>query len=238
MRDWLTSLRESSWDRGQQAFGELVFLRRILQPGDAWTAEQLGAFIDATATPDGMNERVGIAFAAVNLWNDRRYCGVATDALVGLCACSEAPVLQSIADLFRLNDPLPADSSGRRLLDAMIGHSVMRLPLGRTFVLRTLTTLVHTEPGRVSQLSGDIVEGWAARLISNAARHRFDMDELIDIAVTLQRCNPPYRAQGLDLFERLLAFEAYGVEEALVELDGRLARSAPQRSRRRRRSAT
>ena len=59
------------------------------------------------------------------------------------------------------------------------------------------------------------------------------MDELIDVAVTLQRCDPPYRTQGLDLFERLLALEAYGVENVLVELDGRFVRSAAPRPRRR-----
>lgn len=237
MRDWLTALRKGPWNGGRQAFGELLFLRHILQPEEAWAAEQLGAFIDDAVTPDGVNERVGIAFAAVNLWNDRRYRGMAADTLVRLCACGDIPVLQALTDLFRLNNPLSADGNGRRLLDALAEHGVLRQPLGGTFVVRTLSALVHAEPGRVSRLSADLVDGWAARLIGNTGRHLHDMDELIDIAVTLQRCDPPYRAQGLDLFERLLALEAYGVEEVLVELDGRFVRSASPTPRRRRRRA-
>ncbi|MFL7905035.1 hypothetical protein ACJ41P_28160 [Azospirillum argentinense] len=233
MREWMTALREGPWDGGSQAFGELLFLRRVLQPGDAWAAAQLDAFLDPATMPSGMSERVGIAFAAVNLWSDRKYCGTAADTLARLCTCDEVSVLKAICDLFRLHDPLTADSSGRRVLDALIDHSALQRPLGWTFVVRTLLALVHVEPSRVAQLADDLVDGWAARLVGETARHQHDMDELIDIAVTLQRCDPPYRAQGLDLFERLLALEAYGVEETLVELDGRFVSSASPRPRRR-----
>jgi len=97
-----------------------------------------------------------------------------------------------------------------------------------------LSSLLPVEAERVYQVCMALLDQRKDDITGISNSFAVNGDELIDISLTLQRIGS-HREKGLELFERLLDLDAYGIRGTLLELDRRPSLdSAPIRQRRRR----
>jgi hypothetical protein len=172
------------------------------------------------------------------MWHYIERREIATNILVRLIPNTSGSVAEALMSMFRVETPV-LDEPMRRVVRALCEHPGVVVS-GKSFgFMEALRDLLPS--------GADIVAPAAHSLVKYAATQpdqtymQFHSSELIDIAMTLQRLGPRYREQGLDLFELLLAQNAYGARDVLDDLDPASRRSirrphrVPRRPRRRRR---
>lgn len=148
-------------------------------------------------------------------------------------------IAEAILSTFRLEPPL-LDQATRRLLHALSEHPFI-IASGKPFgFVETLRDLLPVGADVVAPAALGLAKFYATQPDQSYALSL--SEELIDIAMTLQRLGPRYREQGLDLFELLLAQNTFGARGVLAELDPpgrrgplRTRRWIPKRPQRRRR---
>ena len=128
--------------------------------------------------------------------------------------------------------PLPADLETRTLLDSIIANPKVLRASEHSFLIECLIGIVHADPERVYAICGLLVEHFGREMADMRTSWPHSAGKLTDIALTLQRISS-HRDKGLDLFERLLDLNVYGVKDTLLELDRRPSetRSQPRRKR-------
>ncbi len=204
-----------SWDaeRGPQAFGELVDLRHLLHPEDAWASGRIEAAFADPPTPDREWRLVGVAFAAVNQWHTPGCRASATALLCRLIPEVSERVGFAAMTAFRTRDDLPMDESTLTVLRQVRDHPevLARCDVDEAFFEHLLdafvidTELVCTLSERAVQLLGTGLQS-AHRGVYLAS------PALIDVALRLQRGGGDFRRRGIELFEALLDL---GVSEAV-----------------------
>jgi glycosyltransferase involved in cell wall biosynthesis len=225
---WMNEIEQGSWGRRSQAVGELLawFATRL----DAPTAARERLFHEVLNGQESF--RRGLAQAAASLWHYPERRGLATDIIVALIPDATGSVGEALMSTFQLEPPL-LDEAMQRILLALSEHpQVIFLDKSFGFV-ETLRDLLPAGADIVAPIVLSFV-GFAATKPDQAYTHARS-SELIDIAMTLQRLGNRFRDQGLDLFESLLAQNAYGVRDMLAELDPASRRTptrAPRRVRR------
>ena len=146
--------------------------------------------------------RIGITFAAAEIWSFPKARSEATRVLLAVLPCTDESMAHAWRAVF--NSPWPmADDCTRQILDSVCeNRELLRVRHGSNLVDRMKELLERSlEPDRVCSVAsalleecgnavGDIRTAWAA-----------SAGDLIDIAVTLQRL-PGTSLCGLRLFER------------------------------------
>lgn len=147
---------------------------------------------------------------------------------IALVPGATSTIAEAILSTFRIEPPL-LDEATRALLHTLSAHPHV-VASGKSFgFVETLRDLL---PG-----GADVVAPIALNLVKFSATQPdqsyvlSQSEELTDIAMTLQRLGPRYREQGLNLFELLLAQNAFGARDVLAELDPP-GRRGPVRTRR------
>ena len=163
--------------------------------------------------------RLGVAHTLVKAWREPELRALTTPLLVRLASAADGPVVDALGSVFLKTDPLPPDDHTRELLEAFLNRP--SIPSGGTeFLVRRLKgllcegwnpLLVHAVADALTREAGS-----ALRDIRTATPR--SAGDLADIALTLHRI-PETRTHGLDLFERLMDLEAYGLGERLDTLD-------------------
>jgi hypothetical protein len=212
-----------SWRSGPQAAAEVAMLRHGLVPEDAYCSELVENIIQNRVKNTGAEQlaamRIGVTFAAAEIWDFPKARSEATRVLLAVLPCTDESMVHAWRRVF--NSPWPmADECSRQVLDAMCeNREILRAPHGDHFIDRLKELLERSlEPERVCRAItalldecgdafGDIRTGW----VTSAG-------DLIDIALTLQRL-PGTSLCGLRIFERLMAGNAYQIEDVLKNLD-------------------
>lgn len=176
---------------------------------------------DQTPTvPEGL--RLGIAHTVVRGWREPSLRALTTPLLLRLIQGANGRLAEALQFAFASSDPIPADDYTRPILEAVLAHPAVLIARNGGNVVDRLKELlrevwnpelVHAVAERLiesgGQGPGDITTAWAG-----------NSKDLVEIALTLHRL-PATRSRGLDLFERLMTLEAYGVHESLGTLDRR-----------------
>lgn len=218
--DWLGG----SWPQGPQAAGEVAALRLFRQPDDTAHLRRVEALIDgAELSPDrAAGARLGVTHVLVQAWREPPLRPLATTLLLRVLPLAEGAVVDTWMTVLSRPDSLPAEQPTQHLLEALLHHphllaghpmgllvqnlqSLLRAIWKPALICRVASALVDQVGGSL----GDVRTSWAA----NAA-------ELTEIALTLHRLKDT-RGQGLDLFERLLAVNAFQIDQCLGSLDRR-----------------
>ena len=217
MEQW----KGGSWRLGPQAAAEVAMLRDGLVPEDAYCSELVESVLDTkvTNTEQRAGMRIGVTFAAAEIWGFPKARSEATRVLVAVLPCTDESMVHAWRRVF--NSPWPiADECSRQVLDAICeNREILRAPHGAHLIHRLKELLERSlEPERVCRAItalldecgdafGDFRTGWAA-----------SAGDLIDIALTLQRL-PGTSLCGMRIFERLMAGNAYQIEDVLKKLD-------------------
>jgi len=233
IKPWLETLRDSAWNFGPQAFGEIEFLRRGNLPAqeEPFYAKFTND-TDASTKTRGIQK--GLAHAAAYLWTEPEYRPTSTDVMLRLLPSSDGTILSALLDVFRVTNELPVDQNTVRLLDGMCTYGVFKHEGRSTFFLDRLVDLVRHERKLVVRVVECFIEEVTTDLADLSTALAGAAPQLSDIALTLQRYEDT-RDDGLRIFERLLELNAYGAQDALNELDQVPKNISVHRSRRRKR---
>lgn len=210
-----------SWRLGPQAAAEVAMLRHGLVPEDAYCSELVESVIENRLSDIEQRAalRIGVTFAAAEIWNFPKTRSEATRILLGVLPCTDESMVNAWRRVF--NSPWPiADDCSRQVLDAVCeNREIIRAPHGDQMIDRLKELLERSlEPERVCRTVtalldecgnafGDLRTGWIA-----------SAGDLIDIALTLQRL-PGTSLCGMRIFERLMAGNVYQIEDVLKNLD-------------------
>lgn len=235
---WIESLKNGTWEKCAQAFGELIVLCYSTgkEEHKQWYQEQIEAVYAGTdlEEPHLTQIRLGCAFAAAHLWSEPEFIPVVTPILARLVPHAKKPVASAILHFLNQNNALPVNTYTRSILDAIIDNPLILKEGSNSFLAERLCTLLPIEAERVYQVCSVLLDQRKDEIGNIASEFSLHGDELIDISLTLQRIST-HRAKGLELFERLLDLDAYGIQNTLFELDRRPSRDGvPVRQRRRR----
>ena len=237
IRPWIESLKGGSWEKGAQAFGELIVLCYSTgkEENKPWYKEQIEAALAGTGFEKSCitQIRLGCAFAAAHLWSEPDIVPVVAPMLTRLIPHANKPIASAILHILNQNNPLPVNKHTRSILDSIIDYPQILKEGSNPFLAERLSNLLPIEAERVYQVCAALLEQRKDEIGNIASGFSLHGDELIDISLTLQRIST-HRAKGLELFERLLDLDAYGIQNTLLELDRRPSRDGtPVRQRRR-----
>lgn len=241
IRPWIESLKNATWEKGAQAFGELIVLCYSTgkEENKQWFQEQIEAALEGIGfdEPQLTQIRLGCAFSAAHLWSEQEFIPVVASILVRLVPHAKKPVASAILHFLNQNNPLPVNNHTRSILDAIIDNPQILKEGSNPFLAERLSGLLPIEAERVYQICSALLDQRKDEIGNIASGFSLHGDELIDISLTLQRIST-HRAKGLELFEKLLDLDAYGIQNTLFELDRRPSRDGvPVRQRRRRKKS-
>lgn len=233
--EWLERLRDSSWSKGRQAFGELATLIAFRDcDRRPWLHSLVSDCVRRHREPLYSDIAVGIAFAAARLWDEPEVRESVADVLIQMIPGCDERLAEAVGTVFLTSEEFPADATTERFLNCisanpsvlvgrcssdLVPHLPTLLPHCRTSVLNVCRTLLAHQETMART-------GWNE--FYTAGPH------LVAISITLQRYEDT-RAGGLDLFESLLRL---GMDEAyrcLNEIDLRPGGGKPRPPRPRRR---
>jgi len=237
IQKWMTSIRDSEWELGCQAYAEILLLHHALFPESIWVKESVNTIRAGSSTESQKMKslRTGLAFAAKELWSEPQHRSLATDIFLDLINDPDDDVLKALADLFRVAKQFPADEKTWNILDSVCRYPRILALDSANFILDHLEELLTIDPDRVYKVSRAYVEQIGKDLGHIQTSFSLKSENLINIALTLQRLGGQHRQNGLDLFERLLEIDAWHIRETLVEIDRRPSPSVSPRPRQRRR---
>ena len=223
LKGFIHKIRKSHWKDGSQAYGELLFLRCVWLPNETWSQRELQELLNVHSIHlHDINIYVGIAYAASNFWGQLEVRSFANEVFIKLIPLANDAISKAINDVFRLTDNLSDDEQTDRLLETLIDYpDVLKHGVER-FLIEKLSNLLYVKPDLVYRVSKSIINlcGQEMDRLSMVSTH-FAPD-LINITLTLQRLEGIRRKQGLELFEKLLELNVYGIKNTLSEIDNRL----------------
>jgi hypothetical protein len=209
MSEWLSSDNI----RGQQAAAEFITALRIVEPEHS-ICSQYWAGLDFR-TPV---EILGSVFSAAAAWRE-------TDAslrershplLMSITPIASGDLAYAISQAVGYRASLVADEKTKELLLAIASNPELLAAATKSRLIDGLDQLL-TYPG-FDEIVLTIVEG-ATNLIVEAESYR--AEDLVHLAIALQRGNEAVRSRAMDVYERLLDANVYGAEAAARAAAGR-----------------
>ena len=218
----LAQLECVGWKRSQQAKGELVGVW-ALRDDDERCWEMIEAWLSAPPD-DSVSEscRIGLAFAAAEMWTDSSWRAEAASILCRLTSVSSRSVRTAILHAFGEDGCLRTDSATRDFLASLARDFDFR-SIGDPYAMsRRLVDFLPHEPELILRVCQRLIT--PSKQAANDSNFQYGMSSayLIAIALTLHRHpDNTIRTESLTLFEDLLALDAYHASQSLTELDQR-----------------
>ena len=229
VRDILAGWTTQSSPLVQQAYGELATLIWLVRPSLEWADRMME---DILATEPSAPVRTGAAFAAIHVWVDTEDKVKVANLISDLAKNASDETWKAIIDLFRLVDEITPDADWIQVLEAIGEQIPNQRRFMSTFIIERLQTLLPHEADLVASISRSLVDKWQSDLGNIRTSGAAVAPELVDIAITLHRLGPATREKGLEIFERLLAINAYTARDTLDQVDNRFRPGQPSPRRR------
>jgi hypothetical protein len=244
VHELLVKWEENSSAFVQQAFGELVTLIWLVRPELEWPENLIERILASDASSPA---RTGATFAAIHVWAEIDDKQRAADLLQKLIKGAADKTWKAAIDIFRLVDDITPEQEWVKILQAIADEIPNHTWFMSSFIIDRLQGLLPHEAPLVASIAQVLVAKWQSELGDLRTGTAAIAPELVDIAITLHRLGPQTRDQGLQIFESLLAINAYTARETLDQVDNRFRTAQPsprrrlprrqQRARRRRRVA-
>jgi hypothetical protein len=214
------------WHDGPQAAAEVAMLRHGLVPDDAYCADIVNRIVEGRIDNPGHLSamRLGLAYAAAEVWGLPNCRTEATRVLLALLPCARKELVQAWRIVFRDSWQIVDDCS-RRILDAALqDREILRTPHGDDLVDRLKELLErNVEADRVCKIASALLDELGGAVGSFHTPWFGTAPDLINIALTLQQF-PSTRSCAVEIFERLMAANAYTIDEVLEKLDRKWGR--------------
>ena len=198
----------------QQLYGELLSYRFLLEKEEEFKSG-VDSILDTTPnTP----QLVGIARGIKLFWREAADREICTKYLLALIKLDVEELRKVIIGLVRRSKGLLADKYTADILKALVNHKYFEKSAGNRFMVRDLATLTVHMPDVMANVASQIIDSLEGDLSDFSKAGAGEAPDLIQVAITLHNLHS-YRKVGLDLFERLLEFNAYKVRDALRKVD-------------------
>jgi hypothetical protein len=204
-------------------------LMALSKPELKWPKERLSEIVQGSDFPDA---RVGVAYAAVNLWAEPAYRAPASSVLQAIIPKADGRTWSAVFELFMLVDEIAPEPEWISLLEVIAEHLPATKRVDSSYVVDRLQTLLPHQAHLVARLASRLVVNWRSELGDLTTATAMVAGDLVDLAITLHRLGSETREAGTSLFEDLLDINAYTAQETLSEIDNRF-RSTPTPVRRR-----
>jgi hypothetical protein len=235
---WLDCARDARWKQSPCAYGELLGLAIYWHPSSNEFAQRLGDIREAAmAGQEVANKQFrGLVHAAVHLWEHAKNRAVFTSILCDALRSPDKALSHSAIDLFRVWKEVTFSDETRPIFEAVRDGNWHNATHSQTFLLEALAEIFDDAPQIVFDICQKVIAGSRDDLGNLASGAVLDSENLINIALSLQRLSEPHKSNGLVLFEQLVEHEAYRAREVLADIDRRPGHSHQvQASRRRKR---
>jgi hypothetical protein len=220
----LHAMRDSSWKRGSQAYGELLGLSYVEKTDGGWIDEEIESLLGKVSgnVTDRDAVWIGLAFAGANLWTETNARAKATDILARLAPFATGHLAEAIMSVFRRSsESFYADTHTKRLLETLADHPEVLREATDSFLVQKLEDFVTSDRDIVHRVSAKLVHMHGQDIGNPQTSFSRSAPHLTNIALTLQRTGGEFREKGLALFERLLELGVNDASELLKDLDGR-----------------
>jgi len=232
IRKWLTLLRDSAGDFAQQAFGELLMLLLFRKPQDKWAKKQIEAYLKKK---QDKSVHRGLAFAASYNWNSLPYQDICTEVIIRLSNSDDVGVQHAISQVFIYGEKVALNDNMKKIIEAILPQDQVLLKSADRLVEGVMDQTA-VEPEIIGRICCRVLEAGETEIQNISSRLAFTAEAIVSIALTLHRKPAPYRAIGLELFERLIDSNIPQARQALDILDRKpVTKHAPRPIRRRRR---
>lgn len=219
----LRIVENSCWPRKEQGIGEIAMLRAVLDQTDEYCRTVVERSLAVRTNGHASDlRRVGIAFAAVNLWAEPEYRKRSHEILMRLAIAADGYLTAAIMDVFRVVHRLPPDERTRELLSVIAVNPDFIRRGGPSFLTDQVKELLADgfDPQLIAKVTQTLLAAVGPAVGNLQTAWARDAPDLIEIAITLQRISQT-RGVGLDLFEQLMDLGAYEASQVLRELDRR-----------------
>lgn len=217
----LSQWQTGTWPEGPQAAAEVAMLRHALVPTDEYCSDFVSRILAGTAGNGEQLARMklGITYASAEVWNVPKARAEATRVLTSVLPCTDEDTVYAWRRVF--NSPWEiVDDCSRQILDALLANrEILRTPHIDPLVDRLKELIGRSlEPQRVCLVVSAVVDECGSEIGNFSTAWPALANDLIHIALTLQRLSSTADC-GVQIFERLMASNAYRIDEVLNDLD-------------------
>jgi energy-coupling factor transporter ATP-binding protein EcfA2 len=204
MANWIVA----GGERERQAAGELLAAAHLVDPGS-----ELYRLLFKQLDRSDASTETGVMFSASAAWRDSDPAirTAAHELVMAALPTAEGMPASALACAVNRRSTFSHDARTKEFLTALIGNeAVFRKALEHRFSNALQDLLLH--PG-FDEIVLAIVEK-AAELITDGGPRWGVGEELVRVAIALQRSDGATRSRAMDVYERLLDAAIYGAEEA------------------------
>jgi hypothetical protein len=237
--DLFDCLFATGTDFATQAAGELIMLRFALkggeEPGTMQWLERCLTGIDADCAP--VHTRIGIAYAAAELWRETNVRNQVHPYLLQLLDSGEEKVVAAAARVFAQRQMKP-DTCSRELLEFLQGRPRLLGQIADDDLGECMMSMLATIPLVVANVARSLLDAIGDDFFSHTTSRYFLAEHLLTTSLRLQEMGTPHQELGAHIFERMLEFNTPEARNIIFDLDKRTANAGGSPSARRRRKRT
>ncbi|OSZ79010.1 hypothetical protein CAP35_12395 [Chitinophagaceae bacterium IBVUCB1] len=210
---WLDTMCIGKSAKILQVYGEVLGVKWIINPSSKETNRRIDDLIQNKNIP-GLS---GLAFTLENVWQYRKL--LITPLFIRLIELKEKQVTTILIDLLRGFD-LVQSAELNAIIDSFIStKSFDLIDYPDSFIAHCMLPLIQYEPDRVARVCDALISANGKNLGDISTGASAGTSDMITIAITIHNMGKEYQKIGLDIFERLMNFDAYQIQDALKKID-------------------
>lgn len=220
-----------------QAAGEILMLRfALLSEHEPSTRERLEECLADNDDPFSAQCRTGIAHAAAALWSEIDFRSKIHPYLLRLLDSREGKVVAAAARVFGRRQLKP-DAASRDLLEYIQARPSLLSQIGDNDLGECLISMLEAAPLLVAGITQSLLDTIGDDFFSHTSSRYFLTEHLLTVSLRLQEMGNSHQELGVQIFERLLEFNAPEARSLILDIDKRTPNatvpSTPKRRRRR-----
>jgi len=222
-----------------QAAGEILMLRFALKGEEESKLQEL-VEQHLTDTDEGsfpIQCRIGLAYAAAELWPERDFRTRTHPFLLRLLDFGDEKVAEAAARVFARRQLKP-DTPSRELLEHLQARPNLLRQIADSDLGECLVSMLEAAPLVVANVVRSLLDESDDEFFNDTSSRYFLTEHLLTVCLRLQEMGTPHQEFGAQIFERLLELNNVEARNVTLDLDKRTINTLITAPRKRRRLRT